>query len=97
MEDPDNVRILNISIGGRLGVPQSALEEIRKSYQSRAKLNEAYLDTYAHHHPCPSWKRISEVLRLCHLYQQADEVENTYVQGMHVHTLIHVCGMHRCI
>ena len=75
-------------IGSYLGLPQSALEEIRRSYQSRAKCKEAYLDTYIHHHPCPSWKKISEVLRECFLSQQASEVNNTYIQGMqYVHTL----------
>ena len=46
------------------------------------KRKDAYLDTYVHHHPCPSWKTISEVLRRYNLNQQANEVENTYVQGM---------------
>ena len=72
-------------IGELLGLPQSALEETRRSYQSKAKRKDAYLDTYTHRHPCPSWKKISEVLRRRLLRQQADEVENTYVQGMHVH------------
>ena len=39
---------------------------------------------YAHLHPCPSWKKISEVLLECGFDQQAEEVENIYVQGMHV-------------
>ena len=71
-------------IGEYLGLPKSALEEIRRSYQSVTRCKDAYLDTYTHHHPCPSWKNISEVLRECYLHQQADEVENTYVQGMYV-------------
>ena len=69
--------------GEDLGLPYSALEEIRKSYQSWAKRKEAYLDTYIHHHPCPSWKRVSELLEIYSLEQQAREVEGTYVQGMH--------------
>ena len=83
LENPDNPALYVIGIGKQLGLPQSALEEVRRSYQSKAKRKEAYLDTYTHHHPCPSWKRISMVLRGCDLNQQADEVENTYVQGMH--------------
>ena len=85
VENPDRPIHFMESIGEQLYLPQSAMEDIRKSYQSEAKRKEAYLDTYAHHHPCPSWKRIGEVLRRCDLDQQADEVENTYVQGMHAH------------
>ena len=85
VEDPDRViyGYRSRSIGERLGLPQSVLGEIRRNYQSSTKRKDAYLDTYSHRHPCPTWKKISEVLRLCDLYQQADEVENTYVQGMH--------------
>ena len=96
VEDPDKVKkvfrggvLVWIGIGEWLDLPKSALEEIRRSYQSKTKRKDAYLDTYTHHHPCLSWKNISEVLRRCHLHQQADEVENTYVQGMHVH--VHFC------
>ena len=70
-------------IGKDLGLPKSALKEIKRSYQSWAKRKEAYLDTYIHHHPCPSWKRISELLKRYSLRRQASEVEGTYVQGMH--------------
>ena len=70
-------------IGGFLGLPESALAEIRKRYQSKAKRKEAYLDTYVHYHPCPTWKAIHELLGKCSLRQQAEEVEVTYVQGMH--------------
>ena len=76
------------SIGEELGLPESALEEIKKSYQSGIKRKEAYLDTYIHYHPCPSWKKIRDVLGRYHLYQQAREVENTYVQGMHACTFM---------
>ena len=71
-------------IGKDLGLPESALEETKKSYHSWAKRKEAYLDMYIHHHPCPSWKRISKLLERYSLEQQASEVEGTYVQGMHV-------------
>ena len=91
MKDPDEVEeifrddaFVWIGIGEWLGLPESALVKIKKSYQSKTKRKDAYLDTYSHHHPCPSWKKINEVLRRCELYQQADEVENTYVQGMTV-------------
>ena len=87
VEDPDR-HIYGYSIGEYLGLPQSVLEEIRRSYQSKTKRKDAYLDTYTHHHPCPTWKKINEVLRKCYLHQQAYEVENTYVQGMHDCTFI---------
>ena len=76
------------SIGEELGLPESALEKIKKSYQSGIKRKESYLDMYTNHHPCPSWKKISDVLWRYHLYQQAGEVENTYVQGMHACTFM---------
>ena len=85
--DPDVVEIFEdtqtVSMGDSLGLPQSALEEIRRSYQSNTERKEAYLDTYTHHHPCPSWKKISEVLKDCNLHKQAEEVENTYIQSVH--------------
>ena len=85
VEDPDRAEMYkNKSIGYLLGLPQSTLQEIKKNYRSRAKRKEAYLDTYTHNHPCPSWKVISEVLREHHLDQQAEMVENIYVQGMHI-------------
>ena len=87
VEDPDSTGdIYNRSIGELLGLPQSVLKEIKKSYQSMAKRKEAYLDTYTHQHPCPSWKKISEALSWCYLHQQAEGVENTYIQGMLLHT-----------
>ena len=70
-----------------LGLPHSVVEEIKRSYQSPTQRKEAYLDTYTHQHPCPSWKKVVETLTWYGLYQQANEVENTYVQGMHVHLL----------
>ena len=82
--DPDTVGILsNISIGDDLGLQQSALEEIRNSFQSATERKDAYLDTYSHHHPCPSWRKVAGVLRLCDLDQEAHEIEDTYVKGMH--------------
>ena len=87
LKDPDSAGLLGIGV--YLGLPESVLGEIRRSYQSKTKRKDAYLDTYTHRHPCPSWKKISDVLRVCYLDQQANEVENTYVQGMHVH--VHFC------
>jgi hypothetical protein len=94
MEDPDGGELYGLgftrsdgynvdSIGEFLYLPESALDEIRKRYQSEAKRKEAYLDTYVHYHPCPSWKAIRKLLGECYLHQQAEEVEITYVQGMH--------------
>jgi hypothetical protein len=77
------------TIGEFLYLPESALDEIRNRYQSKAKRKEAYLDTYVHYHPCPSWKAIHKLLGQCSLDQQAEEVEITYVQGMH--TLYRAC------
>ena len=87
VEDPDHAGIFDESLEQLLGLSQSAVEEIKRSYQSPTQLKEAYLDTYTHQHPCPSWKKVVETLRQCYLYQQVNEVENTYVQGMHVHLL----------
>ena len=89
VKDPDRPRRSwrPRSIGALLGFPQSAIEEIKRSYQSPTQRKEAYLDTYTHRYPCPTWKKVAETLRGCYLNQQADEVENTYVQGMHVRLL----------
>ena len=81
-------------IGGFLGLPVSALAEIRKRYRSKDKRKDAYLDTYVHYHPCPSWKVIQDVLGKCFLRQQADEVETTYVQGMYA--LYRACTQCTC-
>ena len=72
-----------ISIGDQLGLPQSALQEIRSSFQSATKRKDAYLDTYSHHHPCPSWRKVADILRVCFLHQQAWKVEDTYIKGRH--------------
>ena len=90
VEDPDNADPVMVeitdgtwSLGDSLGLPLSAMEEIRKSYQNNTKCKEAYLDTYAHHHLCPSWKKISKALRDCDLHEQACKVENTYIHRVH--------------
>ena len=94
VENPDWIieyllymRIRIISIGMLLGLPQSAVEEIKRSYQSHTKRLDAYLDTYSHQHPCPSWKKVAKALRRCEAYQLADEVDNTYVQGTCMYVL----------
>ena len=92
VEDPDSTGQSIISgfvyagrsIGERLGLPQSAIDEIKSSYQSAARRKEAYLDTYANQHPWPSWRTVVSVLQVCDLDQQSDDVENTYVQGEQV-------------
>ena len=81
VEDPQRTGWDGRSIGERLGLPQSAIDEIKSSYQSAAQRKEAYLDTYANHHPWPSWRVVVGVLQQCQLHQQSDDVQNTYVQG----------------
>ena len=87
VEDPDEYLLVDLD-GGRdeiigfgkfFGLPES---EIEKKYQSTAEQKEAELVAYIHRHPCPSWKKIHELLRQCLLKQQADEVEDTYIQGI---------------
>jgi hypothetical protein len=58
--------------------------ETWKNYQSLTLRKEAFLDLYVHHHPCPTWSHVAEVLRsrMVNLPQQADLVENTYVKGI---------------
>ena len=84
VEDPDRA---GRCIGEWLGLPQSAVEEIKKGYQRPTQRKEAYLDTYTHQHPWPSWKKVAETLWICDLNRQADKVKNIYVQGMYVHLL----------
>ena len=67
----------------KLGLPESEMGIIKKNYQSPTQRKDAYLDLYAHQHPCPSWATIAETLRWSDLDQQADFVENTYVKGTH--------------
>ena len=73
-------------LGGKcyLGLPQSEIDRIQKDYQSLSHRKEAYLDLYVHQHPCPAWSRVARVLRRdeVNLPQQADLVENTYIESM---------------
>ena len=70
-------------IGGKpyLSLSLIEIDRIEKGYQSSTKRKEAYLDLYAHQHPCPSWIEIAGVLRWFNLHPSADLVENTYVKG----------------
>ena len=74
--DPEKVDRL----GGWLRLPRSEIDRIQKDYQSPTQRKEAYLDLYVHQHPCPTWRQVAGVLR-GDLPQQADLVENTYVEG----------------
>ena len=69
------------NIGNWLDLPQSEVDEIETNYNSPFQRREAYLDLYATHHPCPSWKQVAKSLRSIGLFRQADEVESTFVQG----------------
>ena len=57
---------------------------VTMNYQDPAWRKEAYLDYYAHNNSLASWSEVAEVLHWCELYQEADVVEKTYVQGMHL-------------
>ena len=67
-----------------LSLSQFEMDRIGKNYQSSTQRKEAYLDLYAHQHPCPTWIEIVGVLRWFNLHQSADLVENTYVKGKRV-------------
>jgi hypothetical protein len=64
-----------------LDTPYSKIEEFKLNYQNPAQRKEAYLDYYVHNYPVASWTKITGLLRLCALPQQAAVVENTYIQG----------------
>ena len=80
--DPEEVDELGEEYG-RLDLPAYEVDKIKKDYQSPAQKKEAYLDLYVHQHPCPSWQQVAKALRGSPFLrdQQADFVENTYVQG----------------
>ena len=71
-------------IGNWLELPESKVNEIKIIYDSPFRRREAYLDLYATHHPCPSWKHVAKSLRSIGLVRQAGEVESTYVQGTYI-------------
>ena len=72
------------AVGVYLDTPPSKRAEFQMNYRDPARRKEAYLDYYAHNHPTASWSKVADVLRLYGLYQEADVVEKTYVQGMHL-------------
>ena len=86
MDDGDVVDDLGICIE----TPSSKIAELQSNYRDPARRKEAYLDYYVHNHPLASWTVVVKALRWYELYhsyelhQQADVVENTYVQGMHL-------------
>ena len=71
-----------------LGLPYSKISDIHRNYHSPAQRREAYIDVYVNEHPHPTWKWLSQVLRLLGLPNQADAVESTYVQGTIYNTSI---------
>ena len=68
-------------IGNWLNLPESKVGKIKTTYDSPFRRREVYLDLYATHHPCPSWKHVARSLRIIGLVRQADEVKSTYVEG----------------
>ena len=72
------------AVSGYLDTPSSKRAEFQRNYQDPARRKEAYLDEYAHNHPLASWSQVAEVLQEFGLSQEADVVEKTYVQGMHL-------------
>ena len=67
--------------GNWLDLPDYKTNEIKRNYHTLAQRREAYIDIYVNEHPHPTWKQLSIMLRHFGLYNQADEVESTYVQG----------------
>ena len=72
------------AMGHFLDTPPSKEAEFKLNYQDPARRKEAYLDYYAHNHPLASWSQVARELRMFGLPQEADVVEKTYVQGMHL-------------
>ena len=79
-------------IGDWLDAPRSKVAEIEANYDSHLRRREAYLDAYANHHPCPSWKQVAVSFRSIGLFHQADEVESTYVQGVYIKVILYCCA-----
>ena len=67
-----------------LETPSFKSNEFRMNYQDPTRRKEAYLDEYAHNNPLASWSQVAVTLRVYGLPQEADVVEKTYVQGMHL-------------
>ena len=68
-------------IADKLNLPKSEVDKIKENYHNSTQRKEAYLDLYVHQHPCPSWENVVRVLSDLHLNQEAELVENTYVNG----------------
>ena len=64
-----------------LDTPLFKREEFKMTYQNPDRRKEAYLDYYVHNHPLASWTKVAETLRVFGLLQEANVVENTYIQG----------------
>ena len=87
----------DISLGVWLELPQSKSDEIKRNYHSPSQRREAYFDLYATDHPCPSWRKVTKVLRNVHLPHQADMVMSTYVQGTILHRSLHASDNFFCL
>ena len=74
------------SLGVYLDTPPSKKAEFQMNYQDPAWRKEAYLDYYTHNNPLVSWSEVAVALRLSSLPKEADVVEKTFVQGMHLHS-----------
>ena len=74
------------SLGDYLNTPPSKIDEFKMNYRDPARRKEAYLDEYAHNNPLASWSKVAVALRLSRLPKEADVVEKTFVQGMHLHS-----------
>lgn len=68
-------------VGIWLDLPQSERDKVKRSYSSASQRREAYIKLYVDCHPYPSWCQISQTLHNVGLHQQADLVDNTYIQG----------------
>lgn len=68
-------------MGSYLDTPLSKREKFQMNYKNPAHRKEAYLDYYVHKHPLACWTKIAQILCWCGLFQQADVVESTYIQG----------------
>ena len=67
-----------------LDLPTSKIAEFQMNYQDPALRKKAYLDYYVYNNPLASWSQVAVTLRSFGLPMEADVVENTYVQGMHL-------------
>ena len=74
---------IELDIGHSFGLPQSKIDDIRMNTESTIQRKEGYLNAYCRDHPCPMWKKVVDILRLCPgSLQQIAMVEDTYVLGI---------------